>query len=72
MELQPVTVLALPSGGATNQNEFLLCYNFVGVIVNATGRAQQSGPLRWLGQCHSFVLAPPFVLCFSDFGVQVR
>lgn len=72
VELHPVTALAIPSpNGETSPNEYLLCYNFVGVLVNEAGRQSRRLDLRWFGKCHGFVLAPPFVLCFGEDTVQV-
>jgi len=71
VDLEPVTVLALPQEDGASAVEYLLCYSFIGVIVNEVGRQSRQVDLRWFGCCHSFELAPPFLLCYGDNAVQI-
>lgn len=70
IELEPVSVFHIASGHGGG-SEYLLCFNLIGVFVDAAGNRSRDLELRWAARSCHFVLMYPHLMCCSDDMLQV-
>lgn len=78
VDLAPIAIFyiapTLSSGAQSPQPgsmEYLLCFNFAAVFVNADGRRSRGVELRWLDGANHFAFHAPYLLCYGENMVQI-
>ena len=73
-DLGPVAAFMVSGGGGGGSEgvatEYVLCYNFLGIYVDETGRRSRQKELLWTGRVKRFAFSAPFLIGYGENHIE--
>ena len=69
-DLGPVAAFLVAGGAEGAATEYVLCYNFLGIYVDETGRRSRQKELLWTGRVKQFAFSAPFLIGYGENHIE--